>query len=89
LIEEPEETAVVVVQVVDQLFGVPGAGWIRSDAILGITPGIVPQQRGPAEHEQRRVVHKVQYGQQSESHVTYEIIIQLSLLISINCAVGT
>jgi len=63
LVKEPEETAVVVVQVVDQLVGVPGTGRIRGGAILGIAPGVVTQQRGTAEHEQRRVVHKVQHGQ--------------------------
>jgi hypothetical protein len=53
LVEEPEETAVVVVQVVDQLVGVPRTSRIRGRAIPGIASGVVPQQRSSAEHEQR------------------------------------
>jgi len=73
LVEEPEETAIVIIQVVDQLIGVSGTGRIRCRAIPGIASGVVPQQRCSAEHEQRRIVHEVQHGQQSESDAIYKI----------------
>lgn len=67
LVEEPEEAAVVVVQVVDQLVGVSGTRRVRGGARPGVTSGVVAQQSGPAEHQQRRVVHEVQHGQQPET----------------------
>lgn len=70
-VEEPEETAVVIVQVVDQLVGIVRARRVRGHARLGIALGVVAEQRGPAEHQQRRIVHEVQHGKQTVKRVNH------------------
>lgn len=51
LVEESEETAVVVVQVIDQLIGIPGTSWVGSYARFWVSAGVVTQQRSSAKHQ--------------------------------------
>lgn len=63
LVEKPEETAIVVVQIVDQLVRIPGTRGVRGRARSAVTAGVVSQQGGPAEHKQWRIVHEIQHGE--------------------------
>lgn len=82
LVEEPEESALVVVQIVDQVVRVPRTNGVRVRARTGVASGVVSQQRGPAEHQQRRFVHEHNHGQQAENLIESLIIAPLILLQS-------
>lgn len=54
----------MVVEVVHQVVGVPGAGRVGDQTSPGVPPGSVPEESSASEHEQRRVVHEVEHCQQ-------------------------
>lgn len=58
--EEPEESAVVIVEVVDEAIGVPGAGWVCVQASCGVTTRRSSQQCRSPEDKERVVIHEVQ-----------------------------
>ena len=61
--EEPEEPAVVVVEVVDEAVRVSGAGRVGVEADFRLASARRPQQRCAPEHEERVIVNEVQHCQ--------------------------